>query len=532
MSDNINLPNVLAKCRAMPTDVQLVEFIHDLAFYNPNPPYQRSDIWKLPFKQRLITSIFYGIPIGFIHLAPWSALSQKYFDSSYLETSEQSVVPTIPPYLENTTLHKYILDGKQRICAIRSFMGNNDSDSDNQFSIKIKDEKGKDHVVKYEYLLAARQAGEKDLEQIKNGLKPTSSPKEIFFQKLYHKFDHYRMYIVNWDNNKIEDQCAIFTAINYSKELSTEESMYCPNFLTRMLLEYVFKIVDKHLHNYLELNVKSNSRMKGVRFCHNVCFLCFGQTFNDEFCIRDITKIPLAKSARCIQKELLKLEISEITPEVLEDMGIDSNLKILDQCCKILARAIEHDPKTGGSKDFCNTIKRHNFIDMLGFMIQNCQLKYTSINKLKENIPVLHKLLDSLIEEKRIDPAKEHQSKLSGRDGSSTKKYGLDLRNKFLNNKANVLGLLNDERLKNPISDTDKTLVRLRSDGKCEMCKIPLTDKSIRHDHVFATSKSSSTYSGLLCDICNDEIKRDLSPSQIIDLSDYFKKKDVLIASS
>ena len=70
--------------------------------FDMNAPYQRADVWPIDYKKDLITSILSGLLLPPIHLV------KKYNDEDLLEDDGSC----------------WVLDGKQRISAILSFINN------------------------------------------------------------------------------------------------------------------------------------------------------------------------------------------------------------------------------------------------------------------------------------------------------------------------------------------------------------------------------------------------------------------------
>ena len=78
---------------------------------------------------------------------------------------------------------------------------------------------------------------------------------------------------------------------------------------------------------------------------------------------------------------------------------------------------------------------------------------------------------------------------------------------------------IDDGYKNNAISPKDKSLLILKSDGKCEMCGKELENFQIDHK-TGPKSISSKTDYGILCPSCNNK-KSNLTPEEIEQLNNY-----------
>ncbi|MEI8270263.1 MAG: DUF262 domain-containing protein, partial [bacterium] len=186
--------------------VSLGEVIQQLAYYDLDAPYQRDECWGPTAERNLIQSIFRSIPIGAIHLVKQGEKSSFW----------------------------NVLDAKQRISSIKHF-------TENKFSVKYKGE---------EFYW-------RDLKEHEN-------------KWLLDIFLKYEMILVEWEPMSISMQRNLFEIINQSASLNVAERIYCPNFLARSLLKYIYKNCFEHLTDSIRGEIKNDKRFSGVMWAHRI----------------------------------------------------------------------------------------------------------------------------------------------------------------------------------------------------------------------------------------------------------------------
>lgn len=476
MKYDSDFSDILSTCKYSSDDPRLQDFIGDFGHMRGDAPYQRAYIWKLPYKIRLIKSIFFSIPIGPFHRA-------KIGDS----------------------LNWYVLDGKQRFGAIRAFMGQANEKDDN-FSVTMKDKDGVSHRVTYLAMLAAN-ARVKEHTHKDPGYKVSKSDK--FLLELLRKFRSYRIQLVDWEDTTFEQQCAIFNAINYSKELTTDERIYCPNFLSKKVIDYIFSTsISHYLGDNLDNALLRNKRMRPIRYCHNIMMLCFGDNLNSEGVIKEVGKVRAEKSARNLHFKCVGSHIVDTRPmtdEILMKLELFESAQLLRQAAKTLRDIINF-------KSGLPTVKGHVVFDLIVYMIHRHQLGRLTMSECQENIEELHDVVLSFIKRK-------HKELAHG--GTSTKKDSIEKRQHLLGEMMHERGLFQNKK-NEPISEHRKTINRMESNGKCAICDRVLTRKTAQNDHVDSKNKTSNDdLSNLLCDYCNRS-KGDISRKQSEQISQYF----------
>src|SRR5262249_26755163 len=96
---------------------------------------------------------------------------------------------------------------------------------------------------------------------------------------LVRDFKKYKIPSINWDAMPILSQRDIFTQINYSSSLNINERIYCPNFMARKFYQFVFDnyFISELKDLFRYKTIVENKRFGGIRFVHNLCYMCFGK---------------------------------------------------------------------------------------------------------------------------------------------------------------------------------------------------------------------------------------------------------------
>ena len=303
----ININNIaLPKCKS--TLMRIKEIINDLKSYDFNPPYQRGDVWKLPNQKKLIESILQDIPINTIHLVSTNKIQPKY----------------------------YVLDGKQRLTAIDNF---------------CKSKKDKNSF-------------------------PVSFPvegelKKIYFDELEEKFPQLsetfyntQLNVVVWESCPFIKQKEIFTKVNYSKNINTNEAIFCKNYLTREFLEYIYKKSFKDLHEIFGYNsIHKEERFNLHRHILKTLILSFGQSLDsDQFDVgRSCKKTASENSASSIDEKIMS---------VINDTNTIINEKIVTKLGwdKIVDYLKFSSEWTSKGFNTINVIEKENYTDY-GFIM-------------------------------------------------------------------------------------------------------------------------------------------------------------------
>ena len=246
--------------------------------YDVNPPYQRGSIWSNNYKAKLIASILKGIRINTIHIA---------------------LNPT-----DKTSY--YVIDGKQRLEAIQSYKNG---------EIWVAIEKKDLTMLKLDFQTLMRSD---DIDAVLYRNKWVDSSLMVT--------EHI---IEDRDvTETIKEHIRIFRNVNCSKELSAEEKMLCPAFMTRKFLQYLHDNGFGKVCEHSSTNIKSNDRLEALGSLLTICYTSFGSNLNDidGFAFRNIKSADVTPSAEGLHEFLWINNLDANTQfdlELLKKMGLD-----------------------------------------------------------------------------------------------------------------------------------------------------------------------------------------------------------------
>ena len=401
-------------------NVSLREVIHELTYYDLNAPYQRDECWGGIAERNLIQSIFRSIPIGAIHLVRKG---------------------------EKSAFHN-VLDAKQRISAIKHFI-------ENKFSIKYKGQEYKWDDLKRE--------------------------ENKWLLDIFHK---YEMILVEWEPMTIALQKNLFEIINLSASLNVAERIYCPNFLARSILKYIYKNCFKDLTDSIRGEIKNDKRFSGVMWAHRICQIIYGPLLNDSFSIRALNKSSLIDSAQRLDKiacdyfdkEVENFKGELITEKVIEDLGFEEQISFLKKLSEAILGCLNFKNPDG---------KKENAIDIMDFITftaQKVQSEILTFAQIKDNKEIFFDFYKEFVDAKQENNLAKH----------TTDKISITNRHNIFNKLFDKLPI--DKGFKNrPILESEKARAMLDFDGTCPVDGNYVPPSERRFDHVDPKSKTSET---------------------------------------
>lgn len=331
-------------------------------YYDLEVPYQRDYCWTQRMKVALIRSILAKIPIGPIHLV------QKEPESPFYN----------------------VLDGKQRVSAIKSF-------AEGAFSITWKGT-----CYKFE-----------DLKKAENKF-------------LFDSFIEYSSQIVKWPFMSLLKQRTLFEVINSTASLNACEKIYCPYFFSRSLLKYIFNECFKPILGKVREEIQKDKRFGGVQWTHRVMLLCLGKDFNDSFAIRPINTNSLKSSARIIDDQLcayfteLKsvetFKESLITPQVIEHLGLTGKINLIRQTVQSIVACLNY------KNEWLRVIDSVTVMDLVAYILEKIVLKILTPAFIQEEKGKFHAFFVRYVDEKIANKnLARHTTDIT----SITERYGL-----------------------------------------------------------------------------------------------------------
>jgi len=415
-------------------------------------PYQRgNDVWSKPMKVNLIESILYRIPIGTCHLVKQSTTQTR-------TTVRENIHIEVP---EATIFN--VLDGKQRLQCIRDFYNN-------IFAIKIENK-----LMKFG---------------------------DIAKTKYYLPFVNYGVNVVQWEPMPLLKQRALFERINAMQNLKKNESLYCNNFFTKNLMDYIWNYCFNPLKKHLRAELSNNRRYSGYRWCNTVCYMCFGPTFTDKFGYR---KIVAEEAIKELDNKILQYleknskitddQKSFVTEIMLDDLKIKKNIETLKRTCHVVSDVLDFKHEIG------KILEQNTLKDILAFLVKKQQEEVLTISQIRENMDKMYSVILEFY--KRIDK----QNLKSNQDNTGTIEDRFTILEELL---ASNFDLSKKNR---DIPSISKTIAKLESDGRCTMCGIKLNEENCQIDHKQPKSKYGASDYDLKCNNCN-RIKSNLSVSQ------------------
>lgn len=425
--------------------------------FDLSPPYQRYSVWNLDYQAKLLFSVLSGITVSPIHISR-------------------------SPY-DNTSF--YIIDGKQRCEALLSFkMG--------IIYLLINKDNGKCLKLDFETLMRSKD------------------PEVVIYRN---KWDDYNFTIeehkIEEDNPTkiLERHMQIFEYINYSKELSDQEQVLCPNFMARKLMTFLYEecFEKTGYDSMLKSELRSEGRMKGLAFLLGVVSTAFGQDLSDlkGFGIQGTGKNKLKISAEATHLLFWNNGIyanDKITKDILKDIKLEHVLERLKTVVRWFYDIInlENDIE----KDLTKGILTDYFI----FFFKKMEDSVLTDSVVYSN-GILKRLNSWFIKsfEKR-----EEYLKNEGNNDSCARKDALERRYEIL--KIEWDKCFPDIKKKNksiPSSERRKALIK--SGSHCEYSGARLNRKNNAVDHTLPRAYSSDTSYIVIGEMANS-IKNAMNP--------------------
>jgi hypothetical protein len=442
--------------------------------YDTNPPYQRAVAWREPMQIAVIKSIMNKLPIGSLHFV-----------------------------MKPNGHQKWVMDGKQRLTAIESFMNN-------EFCIPIIDN-GSSNI---EVPLTAAQ------EENMTGCITWSDIQDSRDQRikqLEKKFFNHNVEVVDWDTMSILEQRDIFNQINAQESLSNNEKIYCSEFMARKLFSFFFDECLQPMAQHIKRKeVRTNYRYTGTRFAQHICTLCYGYHLNEKFDIRDIGGKKTKEAAKDIHEKFIQKGIGEnkiFDLDLVESFGYREIYDSLKRMSAVVDDVMRGEIVTSNTSTFKNSHDSNTLMDLLCFFIKKEQEGVITPSFVRENKKVFGEFACKYY---RLKAEKQ----LSHRSVATVE---LKARYDTLETTWNELEL--DKGVKNKLpSNIDHVVARLESNGKCPVCGDPLYDDTIALDHVKPKSKFSETPFVYTCKRCNGT-KSNLTLANVKQVGDYIQSE-------
>lgn len=455
MSLNIAKVNDLESMSKKVRTRELQVIIDDMKYYDLEAAYQRDECWTPTKEKNLIRSILKGIPIGSVHL------------------------------VKKNNAHIWnVLDGKQRLTAVKHFI-------ENKFSVTWNEK-----------------------EYYWNDLQ-----KEIN-QSILYNFMKFELSIVEWGVMTILDQRNLFQIINESENLNTAEKIYCPNFFGRSLMKFIYEKCFKKISKNVRGEIESDKRFSGIMWVHRMCCLTFGPNLDDVFGIRKTDKTCLTNSARILDNILCEYfeknegqdieNFSEelITQETIEKLGYEKNIKLIGKVADAVFQIVNFENNS--------ITKKENSIDIMDFIVFLCakiQQGILSTSQIKDDLKIFVEFYKKYVEEKANKLMARHTTDID----SVTKRYAI------FEEMFNLLEI--DKGKKNQLpTESEKAFALLNAPSLCPITNQALSDTNICIDHVNPKSKSSKTKFAVISEAGN-RIKSNLTLENLNSLVSYVKNQ-------
>lgn len=390
--------------------------------WDSNAPYQRDQCWSQKDQKALIRSILANIPIGSIHVV------EKHDKSGFY----------------------YVLDAKQRLCAIQAFINND-------FSVKWENKE-----LKY-----------KDFQLPEN-------------KHLMSKFLDHQSKVVKWEYMPLLKQRVLFEIINLQSPLNPNERVYCPRFFARLLMNYIYKNSFNKIIVHTRKEIAENKRFAGDAWVHKICHLCFGPNLTDTFAIRQLSKAKIEESALEIDKKLCNYFSSQlesgtftdscIEEDVIKHLKIHSQIELLKKTSNEVLECMNHFQKL--EKKVCAV----TLMDVISFIIEKVQLGILTIAQMTEDRGTFHALFSKYQIEKEKNNFAKH----------TTDVVSIAMRKVLFEKIYDELGI--DQSVKNTLATADqKSIALMNAKANCPITGTALTDENVRVDHVNPKSKCGET---------------------------------------
>lgn len=453
--------------------------------FEMEPYYQRNVVWEQPYQTTLINSIMRNIPINAIHLVvePQADGGEKFI----------------------------VLDGKQRLTAIQSFMNN-----EIQIKISFKDYPEKE--FKYKEILSISE----DKTDARNNQA----------KKIINDFTSYSIMVVKWPSMTLQEQSKIFDVINMSKELTKDERFLAKYFYSKVFTKF---FMDNYFPSLSEKSSsKKDKRSKDLIWGLRLLYIMFdGADGVDSGKFRPnierIHKVSYDLGFENFAKQLhFKIEkyISDYSKTLVDSFESKSEMdKMLSvfkwsTSLKEMSKFLEDvgnkiiPTKISGANNISGWILTY----FTAFIISKYSENIITHNSFTTDLEKYKKFFASYLEWIKEPGLRDERT----RRFSDKQTFGNHI-NK-LNSLFKELGL--DYGIKYPKPDViDELHATVNSFGKCEVCKTQLSNENIQIDHLKPASLNSDpgTY-GALCKECNRR-KSDNNLNSLNEIANYIDKK-------
>jgi len=422
--------------RDYPVPVEIVIRRVETGIYDVNPPYQRGSIWSKNYKSKLISSILQGIRINTIHIS-----LSPYDQTSY-----------------------YIIDGKQRLEAIQSFKNG---------EIWVVIEKKDMTMLKLDFQVLMR----------------SEDPDVVLYRN---KWLDYSLIVTE---HIIEDRditeilaqhIKIFRNVNYSRELSSEEVMLCPSFMTRKFLRFAYEDGFNKVCDMASPGIKSNDRLEALGSLLTICCTCFGAELNDlyGFAFRNIMSKDLTPVAENFHNFLWS---NGIYANTIFDIDLMKKID-MEEVCNRVKRA---------SKWFYSILTFHNDLPkgILKGQLFDCMiflLKKIEKGILTDNFVYASGNLEKMYEwfVKYMDNRFVYLKEIGSND-SSCRKDAIERRHNLA--ETTWQQFFQDEIRNKKISALDKRKALIKSQARCKYSGERIREDNFAVDHIIPKSYSEET---------------------------------------
>jgi hypothetical protein len=439
------------KVKELNATITITNIENDLDTYNLEPPYQRGDVWSSAWKKDLIEDIFQNKPIPPISLVDGDD------DGSFL----------------------YVLDGKQRLLSIKSFL-------ENQIKIKLSsilDDMPNDMKDK-EFSYNDMKKAEKDPKH-----KLNSKIKQIL-----RSFRNYNLKAVHYNKMTWADQIILFQRINHSKELSAEEKFLGEFPFVKLFLKY---LMTNELNEFvLTTNLKNRKRDKHFIWILRLCQALTGGNaltpkFNSNIESRSIVHLhDFAKDLNKIIEEAMKDD----------DYLFGDSDRVNEKMFSSVGWSSFKD-----NINFLNAISRKNLVENDGikiwssvyfslFLIEKFENKCITKNSIDSNLSDFNSIKNKYYNWVK---SKEEDIEIKTGRASKFKLTHFDKINTFWNESNLDKGIKNTKP-----SKLEKEEALKKANNKCEMPNCNETE-NLQIDHVLPGSLYSSRKYGVLCEAHN-----------------------------
>jgi len=395
-----------------------------------NPPYQRDQAWKPLMNEYLILSILNGRPINTIYLVSKGNSSEC-----------------------------WVLDGKQRLTAIKAFI-------ENQFSVTL-------------FLVADDGVTITEHTVFYRDLKIKTHPCHFLLMKM----KMFQLSVVKNDPMSFDEQGELFTIINSNEPQSDNERIYCNRFLATKVLKHLFEEFTGIQTFFQNKQVATNFRFQGIRALHNLLVLSYGYDLNDVYAHRELGMPVIKGSAQALHEKCIRYEVdarTELTLEIMQKLGLDGIAEDLSDVCSWFNEIVMS--KNGFKKG--KKFEKNLIVNFLAFLIRKKRERILTSSMMKD-VAVTAELLRILIEYSEL---RKHNAANYTRSTqlSATVKTNAEALDRLFDGSTIDKGIKNKR-----IPSNSKVIPALTANAYCPITGKPLSDDSVQFDHLRAKAVSS-----------------------------------------